>query len=381
MKLISDTGFHQTPEKQYLKYLRALDNAIKNGILSEAEIKMIKSFISENSAQSRITNNRKYNLAHAVIIFRQYLPHYKDCTTQDVYLAVEEYRSSTNHSEIYQSNNLAACKKFLIWLAESGNNSHIDPTRIVKIKVKAPKPMKTEEDILTGEELKRFFSAMKNLRNRVLFEVLYDSMGRIGEIAMLTWNQIVFYDRYATVTIDSKTGNPRKVPLHTAHVLLRKWKDQYPTIAGPDKYVFPRYVSSPYTHLSYSGVLDIFKEAMKVAGITKPLTPHAFRHTRITDLMRMGIPEQTIKMMAWGTVTTEMLRVYAHLTPTDAEIEMNRWMGIKMENRINPFLNIDLPTQCNCCGVINPKTNMFCGDCGNALSEEAKARSRFGRKY
>jgi molybdenum cofactor biosynthesis enzyme MoaA len=97
--------------------------------------------------------------------------------------------------------------------------------------------------------------------------------------------------------------------------------------------------------------------------------------------MRMGIPEQTIKMMAWGTVTTEMLRVYAHLTPTDAEIEMNRWMGIKMENRINPLLYIDLPTECNCCGVINPKTNMFCGDCGNALSEEAKARSRFRREY
>jgi len=381
MKLISDTGFHQTPEKQYLKYLKAMDNAFENGILSGTEVEMIKSFVSESNAHSRITNNRKYNLARSAIIFREYLPHYRDCTTQDVYLAVEKYRSCTKHSEIYQSNNLAAFKKFLIWLAESGNNPYIDPTRIAKIKVKAPKSMKTEEDILTGEELERLFSAMKTLRNRVLFEVLYDSMGRIGEIAMLTWSQIVFYDSYATVTIESKTGNPRKIPLHRSHTVLRKWKERYPTIAAPDKYVFPKHLSNPYTHLSYSGVLDIFKNAIEVAGITKFVTPHAFRHTRITDLMRMGIPEQTIKMMAWGTVTTEMLRVYAHLTPTDAEIEMNRWMGIKTENRINPPGNIVTSIQCNRCGVINPKINLFCGGCGNALSEEAKVRSRFRMEY
>jgi len=375
MKLTADTGFHQTPEKQYRKYLRAMENAVRNGILSNAEVEIIKLFVSESNAHSRITNERKYNLANSAITLRQYLQDYQHCTTQDIYVAVEEYRSSTAHSQLYQSNNLAACKKFLIWLAESGNNPHIDPARITKIKVKPPKPMKREEDILTEEELERMFSAMKTLRNRVLIEVLYDSMGRIGEVATLTWSQILFHANYATVTLESKTGNPRKIPLHESYIVLREWKDRYPTTPAPDKYVFPRTESNPYTHLSYSGVSRIFKEAKKVAEITKHATPHVFRHTRITDLMRMGIPEQTIKMMAWGTVTTDMLGVYAHLTPTDAEIEMNNWMGGKMEHK-NLLADGATPTECSRCGAMNPEVNMFCGNCGEPLSEEARSTFR-----
>jgi len=370
MKLISDTSFHQTPEKQYRKYLRTMENAVENGILSNVEVEMITLFVSESNAHNRITNNRKYALANSAIILRQYLPDYRDCTTQDVYVAVEEYRKHTTHSEIYQSNNLVACKKFLIWLAESGNNQHIDPARIAKMMIKTSKPMKTEEDILTEEELERLFSTMKSLRNRVLIEVLYDSMGRIGEIATLTWRQIVFHDNYATVTLESKTGNPRKIPLHASYDILREWKERYPAGAEPDTYVFPRSVSNPYTHLSYSGIFKIFKEAREDARITKNVTPHLFRHTRITDLMRMGIPEQTIKMMAWGTVTTDMLGIYAHLTPTDAEIEMNRWMGGKVEHRSNQL------AECNRCGVMNPEINMFCGSCGEPLSDEARSTFR-----
>ena len=97
-----------------------------------------------------------------------------------------------------------------------------------------------------------------------------------------------------------------------------------------------------------------------------------FRHTRITDLMRLGVPEQTIKMLAWGTVTTGMLRVYAHLTPTDAENDLNRIMGITTKDEKPALADITTPIQCTGCGIINPKSNRFCGECGTPLLKKNK---------
>jgi hypothetical protein len=197
-------------------------------------------------------------------------------------------------------------------------------------------------------------------------------MGRVGEVATLKWRDITFYDTHATIILESKTGIPRKVPLYTSHIYLKHWMDHYPSKVAPDKYVYPIFQSKGKKFLSYAGVRYIIREIQKTTGITKNITPHIFRHTRITDLMRMGVPEQTIKMLAWGTVTTDMLRVYAHLTPTDAENEMNRIMGITKTDKMATLAEIVTPVQCVQCGLINPKSNRFCGECGTALSAEYK---------
>ncbi|MDP3397179.1 MAG: tyrosine-type recombinase/integrase [Methanoregula sp.] len=42
------------------------------------------------------------------------------------------------------------------------------------------------------------------------------------------------------------------------------------------------------------------------AGITKHVTPHLFRHSRITHIRNDGVQESVIKMMMWGTVNTTM---------------------------------------------------------------------------
>jgi len=374
MKLICDTDFRGSQESQYKKYLNAIDAAVSNGVIYREEGDLIQAFISECNAQNRIVNVRKYINANAIIIFRQYLPDYRECTTQSVYLAIEKYRSTSGHADSYQSGNLIMVKKFLLWLSENGYNSLLDSAKILKIKIKKPNATKTDEDILTGDELENMFKSMRSLRNRALIEVLYDSMGRIGEVVMLKWNQIAFHDNYATVTVESKTGNPRKIPLHISHLVLRQWMNQYPTGMSPDKYVFPGRVSDPYKYLSYTGALDIIRKAAKSAGIKKNVTPHIFRHTRITDLMRMGVPEQTIKMLAWGTVTTDMLRVYAHLTPTDAENDLNRIMGVEKVDPVAALSDVATPVQCKGCGIVNAKSNKFCGSCGFALSDEVKNR-------
>jgi len=119
-------------------------------------------------------------------------------------------------------------------------------------------------------------------------------------------------------------------------------------------------------------VRTLLKRATEKAGITKPVSPHIFRHTRITDLMRMGVSEQSIKMMAWGSVSTGMLKIYAHLTVGDVENEMNQFYGINPENKLSTVPNIATPIQCERCGLINPKLHEFCGGCAAPLPASAR---------
>ena len=296
------------------------------------------------------------------------------CTTQEIFIAIEQYRSCSGHATSYQKTLLGTTKRFLLWLIESEYNTTLNSTKIMKLQLKSPYNLKTANDILTGSELQSIFEATKNLRDRALLEVLYDSMGRIGEIAMLKWDQIQFQQHYATVTLESKTGIPRKVPLYTSHVVLRQWMNHYPVKKLEGKYIFQIANSGGKKNISYDTVRTIVARAQISAGIEKKITPHIFRHTRITDLMRIGVSEQTIKMLAWGTVTTDMLKVYAHLTSTDAENEMNRMMGITTNCKLSALPDIANPVKCNECGLINPKANKFCGGCTTALSDEDRIK-------
>ena len=65
-------------------------------------------------------------------------------------------------------------------------------------------------------------------------------------------------------------------------------------------------------------------------------------------------------------------RVYAHLTPTDAVNDMNKRMGIETEHKRDPLPDVATPVQCGKCFSINSKEHLFCGFCGNSLSEGMK---------
>jgi len=67
------------------------------------------------------------------------------------------------------------------------------------------------------------------------------------------------------------------------------------------------------------------------AGITKHVTPHLFRHSRITPMINAGVQESVIKMMMmmmWGTVNTTLFETYAHFTGKDFDTEISRVYGI-----------------------------------------------------
>ena len=66
----------------------------------------------------------------------------------------------------------------------------------------------------------------------------------------------------------------------------------------------------------------------KRAGIEKRLTPHLFRHSRITHMVQEGVSEcDQVDHVGFGPF--QMLRTYAHLTGQDIERELRRSTALK----------------------------------------------------
>ena len=354
------------------KHTQILKKACDAEKISSSDCVLLKAFISEVSSQqgiSGIGDDRKAILVIAAITLRGYLNgSYENVSTEDVLFAIDEYKGDTKHSKGTQKLYLSAFKQFLTWLRETDKNQHLQTNRISKINTNIKTVLKSEKDVLIGDELERVFRAMRSFRDRTFIEVLYESMGRIGEVCSLTWKQVEFFNDHAIITIQSKTEFQRKIPLYISHITLKNWQYQYPQGAEPDAYVFYGRISNRFKPMNYGTALRLVTQAAQDAGIEKHVTPHTFRHTRITDLLRMGIPEQTIKMLAWGNVTSEMLKVYAHLTPTDAVNDLNKRMGVDAGNKMEPLADIATPAQCPQCGTINSKLNPYCGNCGSEMA-------------
>jgi len=363
---------HAADKARAKGYTNCIRNNLANKTITEEEAKLLEAFVSEVNGQNNVTNSRKYILVKTCVDFRKILPPFKTCDNEDIFRAIEEYRNTTDHNPTHQRQYIATFKQFLIWLIESENNTILSSDRIRKIKIGKQNTRLTEKDVMIGDELERMYKACKSFRDRTLFEVLYESGGRINEICTLRWEDITFHDTYATVELESKTDKPRLATLITSVSRLKQWKDQYPTGADGDKFVFFGRASTPNKHITYQTVVKIIKAAVKTAGITKNITAHSFRHTRITDLLRAGYTHSDICMQMWGTPTGEMLKVYAHLTPMDTVNNMLRHAGVKSRLKMdNPLPDAATPVQCENekCRLVNPKTNKFCHGCGKALTK------------
>ena len=374
MVRITDTAFRIGKVSHVERADRDVRASLDKGEMTEQDAHLIKAHISEISAYKNISGAHIYSVTHCLRISRRFLPHsFATCTTEDVFFCLQAIYNS-KYSKHTQSLIITFLKRFLLWLCESGYNTTINANKIRKISLPSHKPSKTADDILTPEQVDAIISAGVNPKERAILSLLYESGGRGGEIATLTWKQITYYSTHATVTLDGKTGKPRVIPLLTSHVALKIWFDNYPGGAAPEKLIFPStYPTKKGQVMAYESVLELAKRCARNAGITKKVTLHTFRHSRITHLLQAGVSESSVKLLAWGSISTNMLSVYAHLTPSDAERELCKVMGVNVEKQFGLSAEVlAAPIQCKQCCLINPKTSRFCAECGEPLTQDAK---------
>ena len=358
----------------YLEHtLGLLSKAVNINAITEEERKLIDEFMGELVATSHISPTRRYKLVGTIIRNHAYHPEYAKCSIGDVYQAIDQIitgrkeNGEPRYTKSSAADMVQMIKRFFMWLVENGY-SDINLAKLTKIKVpKAGETPITAEMLLTEEEILSLITACATTRDRALISVLYEGGFRIGEIGNLTWGDVVFTDWNVTATTAEKTGKRRYVPLIASRSYLAQWKNDYPLPITPDAFVF--LTTNTKKPLQYQGLVKQIRIIATRAGITKYIKPHIFRHSRVTHLIQKGMSESTVKLMMWGDVSTNMMKVYQHLTNKDIECSIAELNGIIPPDARDPQDNRRKmrPIQCPRCATVNSPTLKFCGNCGAPL--------------
>lgn len=372
--------FHQS-QNYYLTHVSSLlSKGIETERITKKDRELIEEYINEIVAVSSISPTRRYKLVGILIRNREFHPPYSECSITDIYSAIDKIKTATdeNGKPRYTKNTISdqiqLLKRFFVWLSESGY-SEINLNKLKKIKVpRFDRNTVTAEMILSEQEVKSIIEAATTTRDRALLSVLYEGAFRIGEIANMRWCDVNFTPWNMTINTAEKTGKPRYVSLVASRSFLAQWKNDYPLPIKPESFVF--LTTTTKKPLQYNGLVKQIRVLAERAGIKKHINPHIFRHSRITHLIQQGAKESIVKLMCWGDINTDMLKVYQHLTNSDIDGEMAKLNGVVLHDEESDKRKRAMkPIQCKECGTINSPTMKFCGTCGAPLTEEGAAKS------
>ena len=273
------------------------------------------------------------------------------------------YKQNTKHDYI------KALKSFVLWLIENGYST-IKREKVKAIQIPHVDHATTAPDaLLTADEITRLLDGCRSLRDRAIVAVLYETGGRIGEIARLRWRDVVFDEYGIRIHIhDTKKNRIRYARCTWAREMLAAWQNVYPLEVDPDGWVFV----STWKHaaMNYDQIRQRIKVAAKRSGIKKRIHAHLFRKSRITHMIQQNFQESIIKQMMWGNLNTQEFRTYAVLCEADIDAEILDKAGIKHKaDRTDPLA----PRPCPQCHTVGGPTSRFCSACGHALTPEAAA--------
>jgi integrase/recombinase XerD len=162
-------------------------------------------------------------------------------------------------------------------------------------------------NVLSKEEVKSIILAPLNQKHRVMLSVLYSCGLRCGELLVLQPAHIDS-SRGLIIIKNAKGKKDRVVPL-SAKILemLREYYKSY----RPKKFLFEGQVAGEaYDARSLQQVL---KNAVKKAGIRRPVTLHWLRHSYATHLLESGTDLRYIQELL-GHSSSKTTEIYTHVS-------------------------------------------------------------------
>lgn len=181
-------------------------------------------------------------------------------------------------------------------------------------------PSRLPGSVMTHVQTKKLLSKIatdsaEGYRDRAMFELLYSSGVRVGELLRLDVEDIDFKNRTALVT--GKGNKQRMVPVgKTALRYLESYIKAvrpYLLLGKLEKALF---LNSTGGRLSYSSFRRIMRKVSDRAGIDVHVTAHTFRRSCTTELIRGGANMYHVKELL-GHESLDTLKPYTQLTIID----------------------------------------------------------------
>ncbi|WHY75292.1 tyrosine-type recombinase/integrase [Neobacillus sp. WH10] len=211
-------------------------------------------------------------------------------------------KSSENLMPSSLAHRIRFIKSLFRWSQEEG---HILKNRAAKLK--EPKVGKRIPKFLTEREIEHLREACNTPMEKALFEFMFSTGCRIGEIVSLDKNRINWSNRSAIVL--GKGDKEREVYFNIRCDIWLKWYFDNRQDNDPAIFVTER---KPH-RMSIAHMRYIVKRISDRAQINKVIHPHQLRHSYATHLLNNGAPLDVIQSLL-GHQKSETTKIYAQLS-------------------------------------------------------------------
>jgi len=273
---------------KYLEYLHFERNMAAMTIVSYK--KDLNSFFEYLEKKSIIDVDRS--------IVRRYMGHLKNLglTKRSIARALSSLKSFFRYLEIHKLYNK-------------------NPVSLIHI----PKIEKYIPSFLTYNEIVEFLDNINGddflgVRNKALFELLYNTGTRVSEIANLKIENISLKERY--IKVFGKGRKERVLPI--GEMAASKLQDYF---LEREKFLVKRersyeancFVNKNGGPLTDRGIRKILTNYIKKMSFTKKISPHTIRHTFATHLLDNGCDIRSVQELL-GHSSLNTTQIYTHVT-------------------------------------------------------------------
>lgn len=216
--------------------------------------------------------------------------------------------------------------------------------------------------LINRNDLAKLLNLCKNIRERTLLMLMFESAARRDEIVNIKWEDIEIKDEYIKLYLGESKTTKRNISLVETLPFMQEYLQTCEVKLKPKSRLFG-YTSNDSI---YKFIERLEKRAKKIK-FEKHIYPHLFRHSRLTELARnRKLNEPQLRRFAGWSKNSDMPARYFHIDDSDLRDVLLEEQGIKTKNQKEEKLKFKA-IRCPQCTNINNRFNQFCWKCGAIL--------------
>jgi len=275
-----------------------IGNEVRSRSLNEAAVEgvdLLRSYLEENRYSGRTVDTYISSLELFFRYFNEKDP--LDITHNELSDFINSYIIKLGFSSSYQNQMISAIKTFY----EISGRGKIIPQILER-----PRRTRALPKVFSKDEVTRILSSARNDKHKLLLWMIYSCGLRRSEVTNIKLTDLD-RDRSILHIREGKGGVDRIVPVSD-----KVWTkiDEYVSSFQPRKYLFEGQGGGRY---SVESVYNVFKQALRKAGIKKDVGVHSLRHSYATHLHESGLDIRYIQELL-GHRSSRTTEIYTHVS-------------------------------------------------------------------